>query len=302
MSDLLNALNSKMSSTTNEPVKKEQVATETTLERGTNLISQAPGTTKTESSTNTETSVQKEEPSKTTVETDPSTWTLESALKEVKKAREEAKLNRHKYEEAVDTLKKQLDDRVTAVEEKYKPFMQSAKELEDLRKKEEDKKRDVSEKLAHREALLAEYQARLEAVQREFQTKEETYRSQLTRFEAEQKAQQEMYTNKLTEELATIPEKFRSMAELLVKGAGDPRDALVNLSEAKIKGMFEDKVVTVNHSVPGAKDGARLTNEEYQKKIRSELDSMSSSEKIGTALKHMRQGEKNAAFNANLKK
>jgi len=42
--------------------------------------------------------------------------------------------------------------------------------------------------------------------------------------------------------ITSIPDKFKGIAELLIKGAGDnPRDALVALGEAKLRGVFEEK-------------------------------------------------------------
>jgi hypothetical protein len=84
---------------------------------------------------------------------------------------------------------------------------------------------------------------------------------------------------------------------MIVKGAGeDPRDGLLALNEAKLKGLFEDKTVVVNHSVPGAKDGARASKERLDEAARETRAQMSSSQKIKAALDAMKSGNKNSAF------
>lgn len=225
-----------------------------------------------------------------------SSWTVESALKEVKKLREENKSVRLKYEEQVEKLKADVEAKVSAIEEKYKPTLDAARELEEVKAKEADKKRDVVDKLAHREALLAETKAEKERLQAKYEAELAEARVKLSAYEAEKQAENEVYKKRVDEELNTIPQKFRTHAELLVKGAGDMRDALLVLSEAKIQGLFEDKTVVVNHSVPGARDGARVTSEQMQSKAREEYDRMTPSQKIGAALKAIRSGEKNSAF------
>lgn len=269
---------------------KVPLATVTQTERGTDFVTEAKGTGTAAQSTS------KEEPASKAEATSTDSWTLESALKEVKKLRDENKQVRVRYEDTVTTLKKELDERVQTIESKYQPLTEAAKELEDLKKKEEDKKRDINEKLANREALLAEAKARSEALARDYEAKLSTANAELLRFQAEHQAQTEVYKNKLNEELLTIPEKFKGVAELLVKGAGDPRDALVALGEAKIRGMFEDRTVVVNHSVPGAKDGARTTSEAVNEKLQAELNRLSGTQKIQIALKEMQKGNDNAAF------
>ena len=124
-------------------------------------------------------------------------------------------------------------------------------------------------------------------------------KSQLDRHQADIEAQKEVYKNRLQTELSTIPEKFKTVAELIIKGAGDERDALVAISEAKLNGVFEDKTVIVNHSVPGAHDGARATNERLKEARDAERNKMTPSQKIGAALKSIKSGESNPVFKSN---
>jgi hypothetical protein len=290
--DLIDTLGTKMSET--EP-KKQPIVTEPQIERGTSLLDGGKVDKGSGGQVNAQTSTPVE-PSTDTAKNSQTDWTVESALKEVKKLREENKHTRLKYEEQVESLKKDLDVRVQNIEEKYKPAMTAVQELEELKKKEEDKKRDLGEKLAHRETLVKEYSSKLEATQKSYEAKVAEMEAKVNRFEAEQRAQAEVYQSRLAEELKTIPEQFKNMAELMVKGAGDPRDALVVIAEAKIKGLFEDKTVVVNHSVPGAHQGARMTKEQWDEKQKTEFDHMTGQQKIGAALKNLRENGTNTAF------
>lgn len=228
--------------------------------------------------------------------TDPDSWTKESALAEVKKAREEAKSARTKYQESVLKLKEEADARVAAVKADQEALAKKAEEYDALKAKEEDKKRDLNEKVAHREAVAAELKAKLDSQDKSYKDQLAARDAELARYKAESEAQQVVYKERLETELASIPEKYRELANVMVKGAGDSRDALVILHEAKLKNMFEDKAVIVNHSVPGAADGARATNERIQAGKDEARNKMTSSQKIAQGLKGIRSGESNSAF------
>jgi DNA repair exonuclease SbcCD ATPase subunit len=222
-------------------------------------------------------------------------WTTDSLFKEIKKLREENKTVRIKYQENVESLKKDMDNRISAREKEVEQYAQAKKELEELKEKEADKKRDLAEKLAHREAALAEARAKLEFTDKSYQDKLKDLEVKLSSFEAQNAAQKAVYQKRLEDELAVIPEKYKDVASLIVKGAGDPADALVALNEAKIKGVFEDKTIIVNHSVPGAADGARSTKDRLDAAGKEARDKMTSLQKIGQALKDMKAAP-NSAF------
>ncbi len=231
-----------------------------------------------------------------TVENNPEgSWSLDSAYKEIKKLREENKQYRVKYSEQVESLKQTMDARNKAKDEEVQALAQKASELDKLKAEQEDKKRDLSERLAHREAKLSEYQTLLEFQKKEMQDKELAYQAKLAAYEAEKQVEAKVYEGRLQEELSKIPEKFKDYANLIAKGAGDPRDALVALNEARLRGLFEDKYITVNHSVPGAADGARASKDKLQEADRARKSSMSSNDKIKTALEQMRTTP-NSAF------
>jgi len=244
-------------------------------------------------------SSEKESSENSSVVKDPDSWSKESALLEVKKLREENKATRLKYEESLEQLKADMEARIKAREEKERELVEYKKQLEEIKTKEEDKKRDLTEKLSHREALLAEMKIKQEALEKAFQSQLQEKEMILKKYEAEISAQTEVYKQRLDSELNGIPEKYKEIASLIVKGAGDPRDALVALSEAKIKGVFEDKTVVVNHSVPGANDGARVTQDKLNAVERERREKMNSSSLIGEALKSIRSGNPNSAFRSN---
>lgn len=302
--DILNSLGSKKetsgveTSTTSQTGQSKDPALAANGARGVNMIDQVgkqadEGKTSTTSNVSNESTTSKEEP---TGKGDPSTWTVDSALKEVKKLREENKATRIKYEESLEKLKLETEARLSVREKELEKFVQAQQELEDLKAKEADKKRDITEKLAHREAVLAEMKAKADATERVWQEKLSKMENQLRMYEAEAQAQQQVYATRLEEELKAVPEKFKGVASLLVKGAGDPRDALIALNEAKLQGVFEDKTVVVNHSVPGAHDGARATNERLDEAKKAAREKMTSSQKIKSALGDIRSGGSNTAF------
>jgi len=233
---------------------------------------------------------------------DPNSWTIESAFKEIKKLREENKATRIKYEESVEKLKAEAEARISTREQELANLVESKKQLDELKAKEEDKKRDLSEKLAHRESLIAEQRARMEMLEKDYKSKLEKASLQLQKYEAEVEAQNQVYKQRLDAEVESIPAKFKEYANLIVKGAGDPREALLALHQAKINGIFDDKTVVVNHSVPGAKDGARATKEKLEEGEKAARASMSSNQKIGAALKNIfKDGVDNPAFRTHKK-
>lgn len=228
-------------------------------------------------------------------EGEPGDWSLDSAYKEIKKLREENKQYRIKYSEQVDTLKNEMDARQKAKEAEMQSLIDKAKELDKLKADQEDKKRDLTEKLAHREAKISEYQTMLEIQNKQMAERELSYQTKIQAYEAERQAEVKVFESRLQEELSKVPEKYKDYATLIAKGAGDPRDALVALNEARIKGLFEDKIIPVNHSVPGARDGARASKEMLEQGERDRRNSMTSKDKIRTALEQMKQSP-NSAF------
>jgi chromosome segregation ATPase len=315
MSDLLNKLGSKTNSVDGASkapapqAPKESAVSSAEINRGDDLLSKAgvkgsEMTTNPTSVTSRTSSAESghsptsasgtEEP--TGGQTNPEGWTTDSALKEVKKLREENKAYRIKHLEQLDKIKAESEARIDQERSEKEALIDAKKELDRLKADQEDKKRDLSEKLAHREARLAETQAVFEAREKAMKEKLSAYESKMQEYEVDRQAELQVYKSRLDEELGKIPEKFKEYANLLVKGAGDSRDGLIAISEAKLRGMFEDRTVIINHSVPGAHDGARASNERLAEADRERRNRMSPSQKVGEALKAIKSGTPNPAF------
>lgn len=315
MSDLLNKLGNKPSSVegsgkASEPRQPTQNAASTEgFDRGDDLLAKAAGnkvdgtvnptptapkTSSAESGQGPKSASSTEEP--TGSQTNPTDWTADSALKEIRKLREENKAYRLKYAEQLEKVKQESDIRLEQKEQEMQSLMEAKRELDRVKADQEDKKRDLSEKVAHREARLAEMAAIMDAKEKEWKSRQSQYESKLADYEATRQAENQVYQSRLNEELAKVPEKFRDYANLIVKGAGDSREAIVALSEAKLRGMFEDRTVIVNHSVPGAHDGARASKERLEDAEKQRRQSMNSSQKIGEAIKSIKSGTPNPAF------
>ncbi len=229
---------------------------------------------------------------------DPDTWTKDSAFKEVKKLREENKTYRLKYQEQIESLKMETEARLKAKEDELKSAVEAQKELAKIKAEQEDRKRSLEEKLAHREAKAAELQAIMDAKEAEFRRKTAELESMAQAYKAKEEAEKQIYVQRISEEIDKIPEKYREIANMIVKGAGseDPREGLLALNEAKLKGLFEDKTVVVNHQVPGASDGARVSKTRMDEMQKDQRAQMSSGQKIRSALDAIKSGNSNTAF------
>jgi DNA repair exonuclease SbcCD ATPase subunit len=216
---------------------------------------------------------------------DSSSWTLENALKEVKKTREEAKAYRIKYQELAKQKDEELQAQLAEKESKYQEAMEAAKRLKDMEAKEADKKRTLEERLAHREKSLAEYESRMEAIEKDYKSQIESAQVKIQELMAEREAQLSVYKERLEEMLAKVPDDKREIAELIVRGAGDARDALLALNTAKLKGVFEDKKVVVNHAVPNANSGARVNQAQLDQAEKEKRSGMTSQQLIREGLK-----------------
>lgn len=283
-------------------ISKEAIKPAVEVKEQSDLIAKVTSTVESQKS-NLETSTaskkdsSKVEPSGTV--TDPDTWTKDSALKEIKRLRDENKTYRVKYEEKLESLKSEMDKRIVEKDTELQEYSKLKKDLDAVKAQELDKERNLSEKLANREAVLAELKTKMESSEKEYRSKLGTLETELHKHQVEIEAQREVYKQRLQSELESIPEKYKDIADLIVKGAGDSRDALMAINEAKLRGVFEDKTVVVNHSVPGAKDGARSSKEKLEEIEKDERNKMTSSQKIKAALQGIRQGSSNTAFRAN---
>jgi len=311
--DLLNQVaqqmqNSAEGSATAKPGQQDQGTTSTdtlgnqSIGRGSNLLD-AAGSKKSDSAATDQAGSaenSKQEMKETSTLDDSiknaDTWTKDSALREVKKLREENRASRIKYEEMVSNFKQEMDSRLKQKETEQEALERKAMELDQLKLQAADKKRSLEEKLSHRETLIAEMKSKLEAEQKTFQQRIDETTQKLASFQAEASAQMEVYQNRLVEEVSSIEVKYRPVADLIIKGAGDAREALVAIQEAKLLGAFEEKRVHVVNNTPGAGDGARANKDKLDAAATAARDGMTPGEKVAAALKNIRSGGSNSAF------
>lgn len=220
---------------------------------------------------------------------DESSWTLDSALNHIKQLREENKQYRLKYSERETNLKKQQDEEIQQILTKQEELKNAAKELELLKEKEADKKRSLEEKVDHRNKKVVQLEAQLEALKNDYESKLKNSTSELENYKIKIEAQNNVYRKQVEEELNSISDEYKEIANSIVDGAKDnPEEALLRLTKAKLKGIFEDKKVVVNHGVPGANQGARVTNSDIEANSRDIKNKMSSQQKIRAALNDLK--------------
>ena len=136
-------------------------------------------------------------------------WSTDSALKEVKKLREENKAYRLKYVEQLEKLKVESDNRIQQKEAEMKALLEAKTELDKIKADQEDKKRDLSEKVAHRESKLAEMQTIMDIREKEMKQKLSHMEITVKQYEADRAAESEVYKARLNEELSKIPESYK---------------------------------------------------------------------------------------------
>lgn len=300
MSDLLNKLGAKPkaaegSGSRSEPNQPSQTSSQPLNDRGEDIISKAGG----QSASSSAGAAPAPNKDASTVEPTGSQtddWTTDSALKEIKKLREENKQYRLKYAEQINQVKEDAEARLSQKEQEMADLAKAKEELDKLKAEQEDKKRDLTEKVAHREARLQEMSTLFEAREKDYKKNLSAMEQRIKMFEAEREAEMQVYKTRLDEELATIPEQYKDVAQLLVKGAGDARDAVLAITEARVKGIFQDKTVVVNHSVPNAYDGARSSKEKLEEAEKSRRSKLTGQQKIGEAIKGIRSGVPNSAY------
>ena len=224
----------------------------------------------------------------------PDDWTKESALTEVVKLREENKAVRTKFQEQLDKIEKDTQSKIDKIKEEAQSAHEAKKKLEALEADQADKKRTIEDKLAHREARLAEmetsYKHQLEDKEKELAS----IRSKAAQYEAEQEARKSVYRSKIKEELDKIPEELRPFADKMVKGYEDPHEGWLAISEAQRMGMFGEKKVVVNHAVPGAADGARLNKKQAEEAEKEARKKMTSKDLIRIGLENAKKGTNTA--------
>jgi uncharacterized protein YukE len=215
-------------------------------------------------------------------------WTNESLHAEMRKAREEAKRSRLEMKDTVDRLQKEYERKLVELQAATKPLEDQARELNDLRAKEADKKRTLEERLAHRENLLADRDEEIQSLKDAHQKELFRIQAQLENLQSEVNVQNQFYEDKLSEELQQVPDKFKATAQRIVKGCDSVREAVDAIRDARAEGLFRDRTIQVSHAVPNVDQGARISGNVQRQEQRDKIEKMTATEKIGVALQGLK--------------
>jgi hypothetical protein len=210
-------------------------------------------------------------------------WSKEDLIKEMKARGNEAAKYRVERKEEIKTVEQRYQEQLAELEKKFSPLAKKAAELDKLKEREADKKRNDEQKIAHRDQRINELLSEQEEIKASFNEEKMELQSKLDKLHAEKQAYENYWKEQLDKELAEIPEKFKSLADLMVKGTdGDTQKALEEIRKAKKENVFGAKKVQVFHSTPSAKEGARLDAGKAQKTSPKELGK---NEKVKAGLK-----------------
>jgi hypothetical protein len=210
-------------------------------------------------------------------------WTEEQLKEALKETRQEAAKRRVEAKEAEERLQKEYEEKIKSIEEKFSPLVDKAKKLEKLEAEEADKKRDMAEKLAHRETLIQQRDDELNTLRQELESTRLEAEKRAAQLKADLEVHESYYKDQLEKAKAEIPKKYQDLVDTMIKGANDTKHALDLVRTAQKENLFGEKKVFVNHSAPSAKTGARTDSATAQQERR---ESMKSSEKIRAGLKN----------------
>jgi chromosome segregation ATPase len=211
-------------------------------------------------------------------------YSREELEAQLAKTRSEAAKRRVELKDMEQQFQTRLDEELGKLNEKLSPITDKAQAYDKLKAEEADKKRDLNEKVAHREQLLLEKDQEIAAIREQMSQETNKLKAELGEREVKLEAHDSFYKERLQAEIDDIPQKFAGIVDKIVKGAGDVREALEAIRESKRENLFGTKKVVVNHSVPGAHDGARTDSVKVQQ---AQKDNMKSSEKIKQGLKNL---------------
>ena len=200
-----------------------------------------------------------------------------------------------KYEEKLAKLSENAEARILAKESELDALVNKAKKLDDLEAAAEDKKRNLEERVSHRDLRITELQSQVESLRTVNDSQLSQLEQEIASYRVEKETRAAIAQETLQEELKTIPDRFKAQADIFIKGAGNPSDALVALREAKLSGLFEEKAVYVNNSVPNAQTGARTSKDQLEAAEKLKRAGMSSAEKIKEGLNEAYSSKGNSA-------
>lgn len=215
-------------------------------------------------------------------------WTDKDYQKALKEARKDAAKYRTRSKDQEEQQEVQIRQIMKEIDEKYAPLKTKAAELDKLKNQEADKKRDMAEKLTHREQEILKREEELQALKESSHDKLVELQNRLGKVQVELDAHESFYKEQLEKELSEIPAEWEQVADAMVKGAEGTREALDLVRDAKRKNFFGKKKVEVfNNSPTKASDGARLSSSQAREDQRNK---MKSSDKIKVGLKGMISG------------
>lgn len=204
-----------------------------------------------------------------TEETDPyANWTKEDLAKARKEAMDEAAKARIEKKELEKQLTESFDKKLSELQARLEPYVNEVLENRKNKEAEEDNKKSLTERLEARDRQLEKERAEKQQIEDSLKETTLKLQSELDRKVAEINAYESHYKTQLDKELAEVPEKHKSLAELIVKGSGDNvQAALTAIRQAKADNIFGTKKVEVFHGVPNAKQGARSDAASAQKSL-----------------------------------
>lgn len=192
-------------------------------------------------------------------------WTEKDFEKALKEARKDAAKNRVKAKDLEEQMVSRVEEIKKEIEEVYAPLKKKAAEFEKLKEQEADKKRSQEEKLAHRETELAKLRSALAEKEQEAHERMVDLQNQLESTRSQLEAHEVFYKEQLEKEREEIPAQWASVADAMIKGANDTREALNLLRDAKRKNLFGNKKVEVFHNTPNkASEGRPLSSKNTQ--------------------------------------
>lgn len=201
-------------------------------------------------------------------------WTDKDFQNALKKARAEAAKNRVKAKDLEEQKTAEIEKVKKELEEIYAPLKQKAEQLDKLKEQEADKKRTQEEKLADREAKIAKLQAELADSEQDNHQKMVDLQERLQELQSTVEAHESYYKEQLEKERSEIPSQWDSVADAMIAGAKDTREALNLLRDAKRKNLFGNKKVEVFHNTPNkASEGRPLSSKKVQEDQKNDMDS-----------------------------
>jgi colicin import membrane protein len=168
---------------------------------------------------------------------------LEKYIKELRAEAAKARVEKKEIKAESDARLEQLQKELEAAKE-------AEKELARIRKEQDERKKSTEEKLTARELELRQKEEEVSEIKAKMQQTELRLQEFLKQQEEEKRIKEQVYSERVEEEIAKLPEDKQKFARTIVKGAGNLEEGLMALLEAKRENLFGVKKVEVAHSIP----------------------------------------------------